>query len=243
MPVLVFLHGLLGTRDDWQKVIENLPHFSCIALDLPFHGLAKQEQVADFSQTCDYIATQIRNNIGNKPYYLIGYSLGGRIALYYALQYSKPKGDLKGLILEGAHLGLTTEQEKQARWQQDQAWAERFNTQLPQNVLNDWYQQPVFAHLTATERTNLIQKRSMHCGRNIAQMLLATSLAKQPDFRAQLQHTHLPIHYFCGEKDQKFQQLARAANLDLTIIQNAGHNAHLEQSQQFAINIQEKIIF
>ncbi|MDU5801127.1 MAG: 2-succinyl-6-hydroxy-2,4-cyclohexadiene-1-carboxylate synthase, partial [Haemophilus parainfluenzae] len=27
MMNLVFLHGLLGTKSDWQKVIENLPHF------------------------------------------------------------------------------------------------------------------------------------------------------------------------------------------------------------------------
>ena len=27
MMNLIFLHGLLGTKSDWQKVIENLPHF------------------------------------------------------------------------------------------------------------------------------------------------------------------------------------------------------------------------
>ena len=45
---IIFLHGLLGTKNDWQKVIENLPHFNCIALDLPFHGQAKGIEVTNF---------------------------------------------------------------------------------------------------------------------------------------------------------------------------------------------------
>lgn len=243
MPTLVFLHGLLGSKEDWQNVIENLPHMTCLALDLPFHAQAKHIQVNDFEQTCDYLAAQINAQLGDQPYYLIGYSLGGRIALYYALHYTKPTGQLQGVIVEGANLGLTSETEKRTRWQQDQTWATRFNTQTPQQVLTDWYQQPVFAHLTATERTALIEKRSAQCGNNIAQMLLATSLAKQPDFRPRLRTTTLPIHYFCGEKDQKFKQLAQEAGVNLTLIEQAGHNAHLEQSQQFAHKIQNKINF
>lgn len=243
MPTLVFLHGLLGSKEDWKNVIENLPHFSCLALDLPFHAQAKHVQVNDFEQTCDYLATQIKAQLSNQPYYLIGYSLGGRIALYYALHYSKAKGQLQGVIVEGANLGLTSETEKHTRWQQDQAWAARFNTQPPQDVLADWYQQPVFAHLTATERAELIEKRAEQCGSNIAQMLLATSLAKQPDFRPSLRTSTLPIHYFCGDKDQKFKRLALDTGLNLTLIEQAGHNAHREQSQQFAKNIQEKIVF
>ncbi|MFD1806851.1 2-succinyl-6-hydroxy-2,4-cyclohexadiene-1-carboxylate synthase [Pasteurella oralis] len=243
MPTLVFLHGLLGSKEDWQKVIENLPHFSCLALDLPFHGTAKQQVVTDFTQTCDYLASQIQTQLADKPYYLVGYSLGGRIALYYALHYAKPKGQLRGLILEGANLGLVTEQEKQCRWQHDQAWAARFCTQPAHIVLNDWYRQPVFAHLTEKERLALIETRAEHCGENIAHMLLATSLAKQPDFRQSLHLTNLPIHYFCGEQDQKFKQLALEAQLKLILIKNAGHNAHLEQSVLFAQMIQKYIIF
>ena len=50
MMNLVFLHGLLGTKSDWQKVIENLPHFRCLSLDLPFHGENKAVAVEDLSK-------------------------------------------------------------------------------------------------------------------------------------------------------------------------------------------------
>ena len=51
MMNLVFLHGLLGTKSDWQKVIENLPHLrlrGLMAIPAPTDNIAKQE--AAFSQ-------------------------------------------------------------------------------------------------------------------------------------------------------------------------------------------------
>ncbi|MGC6247019.1 2-succinyl-6-hydroxy-2,4-cyclohexadiene-1-carboxylate synthase [Bisgaard Taxon 45] len=239
MPVLVFLHGLLGSKEDWQKVIENLPHFSCLTLDLPFHHTVQQICVSDFEQTCAYLDQQLQQ-LGDQPYYLVGYSLGGRIALYYAFAYlakTKAKAHLQGLILEGANLGLQRDEEKRMRWRQDLAWATRFSSAPLASVLEDWYQQPVFSHLTPQARQDLIQKRAIHRGEHIANMLLATSLAKQPDFRPYLASATLPINYFCGEKDHKFKQMAEQANLLLRVIPEAGHNAHVEQPILFANNI------
>lgn len=239
---LIFLHGLLGTKADWQKVIENLPHFRCIALDLPFHGEAKSVEVADFEETVHYLAKQIQSAVKNEPYFLVGYSLGGRIALYYSLQAKTEKGYLQGVILEGANLGLKTEEEKQARWQNDAKWAARFMQEPPESVLDDWYQQPVFSHLDANARQTLIQKRQDNCGANIGKMLLATSLAKQPDFSEKVRLSSVPFFYFCGKRDRKFQTMAISHHLPLTLIPHAGHNAHLENAKFFAKNLENCIL-
>jgi len=87
-------------------------------------------------------------------------------------------------------------------------WAERFFHHPPEAVLEDWYQQPVFSHLNEQQRNALIEKRKANCGANIGNMLLATSLAKQPDFREKVRSSLLPFFYFCGERDQKFRQMA-----------------------------------
>ncbi|OOF45641.1 2-succinyl-6-hydroxy-2,4-cyclohexadiene-1-carboxylate synthase [Rodentibacter trehalosifermentans] len=234
MMKIIFLHGLLGTGYDWQKVIENLPHFCCIPLDLPFHGKAKNIEVSHFNDTAKYLSEQIKTVVNNEPYVLVGYSLGGRVAMYYALEAHVEKGNLQAVVLEGANLGLKTEEEKQARWQNDAQWATRFAKEAPEKVLKDWYQQPVFSHLTADERAKLIEKRKANCGENIGKMLLATSLAKQPDFREKVRSSSLPFFYFCGEQDSKFQTLAQAEQLNLTTIAHAGHNAHLENPTLFA---------
>lgn len=238
---VIFLHGLLGTRQDWQKVIENLPHFRCIAIDLPFHGKAKDIQVNDFDETAQYLAKKIQSAVQNEPYFLVGYSLGGRIALHYSLQTKFEKGRLQSVILEGANLGLSSEEEKQARWENDKNWAARFTNEPAENVLEDWYQQPVFAHLNASDRTALIEQRKSNCGANIGNMLLATSLAKQEDLSEKVRSYSDKFFYFCGEQDKKFQSMARTHHLNLTTIPNAGHNAHSENPTFFAKNLNDLI--
>ena len=69
---IIFLHGLLGTKNDWQKVIENLPHFNCIALDLPFHGQAKNVEVTNFKDTVEYFAQQIKSAVKNDVVLVFG---------------------------------------------------------------------------------------------------------------------------------------------------------------------------
>ncbi len=242
MMNLVFLHGLLGTKSDWQKVIENLPYSRCLSLDLPFHGENKDVAVEDFDQTAQFLEEQIQHIIKDEPYILIGYSLGGRIAQYYALQARVKIGHLKAVILEGTNLGLQSEQEKQGRLLNDKMWAERFFHETPEAVLEDWYQQPVFSHLNEQQRKSLIEKRKANCRANIGKMLLATSLAKQPDFREKVRSSLLPFFYFCGERDQKFRQMAEDNQLDLTLIPHAGHNAHLENSTYFAKKIEDIVL-
>ncbi|MDC2825177.1 2-succinyl-6-hydroxy-2,4-cyclohexadiene-1-carboxylate synthase [Rodentibacter pneumotropicus] len=242
MMNIIFLHGLLGTASDWQKVIENLPHFHCISIDLPFHGKAKETPVYSFNDTTEYLSKQIQSAVKNEPYFLVGYSLGGRIAMHYALQANVERRCLQAVVLEGANLGLKTEEEKQARWQNDTHWAKRFTCESPENVLEDWYKQPVFSHLTAHQRAKLVEKRKTNCGANIGKMLLATSLAKQPDFREKVRSSSLPFFYFCGEQDLKFQALAHSEQLNLTTIPNAGHNAHLENPLLFAKKLENIIL-
>lgn len=239
---LIFLHGLLGTKDDWQKVIENLPHFRCIALNLPFHGDAKHLEVSNFEETAQYLSAQIQSAVKNAPYFLVGYSLGGRIALYYALQAQVEKGKLQGVMLEGSNFGLKTEEEKQARRRNDETWAQRFMHEPAEMVLADWYQQPVFAHLTAEQRQSLIAIRKSHCGANIGKMLLATGLANQPDFSGKVRSNSVPFFYFCGERDHKFRQLAAQVGLNVTLIPNAGHNSHLENAKYFAKKLENHIL-
>lgn len=234
LPVLIFLHGLLGTKEDWQPVIAQLPHFHCIALNLPYHGEAKTVQIHNFDEACAYLSQQIQHHIGDTPYSLVGYSLGGRIALYYALHFANPPRTLQKIIVEGANLGLSHPHEKQHRWQNDTFWAKRFQQEPIEQVLVDWYQQPVFSHLTCHARQHLITQRCENNGKDIAHMLLATSLAKQPDFSQKVRGLSDSLYYFYGEQDRKFAAIAQAHHLNHQMITQAGHNAHKENPNEFS---------
>lgn len=238
---VVFLHGLLGSQGDWQGVLtllQNFPQFRPLTIDLPFHGKSENIACQDFADLRAQLHQTLITLLGDTPFFLVGYSLGGRVALDYTFHVKNPY--LLGTILEGTNIGLKTEAERKARWQNDQHWANRFRTEPITQVLNDWYQQPVFTHLDACKRSILIKKRQNNSGENIAQMLESTSLAKQQDYSDLLKTREKNITFFIGEKDQKFRQIALKNQLVHRLIRNAGHNSHDENSLGFVKELIEQ---
>ncbi|MEC6831901.1 2-succinyl-6-hydroxy-2,4-cyclohexadiene-1-carboxylate synthase [Photobacterium toruni] len=244
-PTLVFLHGLLGSGHDWRYVISQLAATQqCITIDLPGHGLSAfvDTEMTTVAREGGFdaihhalIATLAHRGVND--YVLIGYSMGARLAMYHACALaanpvSSHLPRLVKVLLEGGHFGLPAV-EREPRYQHDQHWAARFAQQPLIGVLQDWYQQPVFASLTSAQRQALVAKRSDNLGSGIAKMMLATSLAKQPQLLPQLQQLSVPIHYLCGGRDTKFHHLASACGLAVTVIDDAGHNIHIEQPVAF----------
>ena len=223
-PWLVFLHGFSGDCREWQAVGEAFPEFSRLYIDLPGHGGSADISVSGFDDVSDLLCnTLLSYNILN--YWLVGYSLGGRVAMMAACQAFP---GLCGLVVEGGHPGLQSENERTQRRLSDGRWAARFRTEPLREVFNDWYQQPVFSSLYVAQREALVDMRSQNNGQTLAAMLEATSLAVQPDLRAQLTTRTFPFYYLCGERDDKFRALATEMSVPNHVIRNAGHNAHRE---------------
>lgn len=224
LPWLVFLHGFAGDSREWMAVGERFSRHPRLYIDLPGHGGSS----AVFARDVDEVCLQLSATLGSYnilKYWLVGYSLGGRIAMYYSCQH--PAG-LQGLIVEGAHPGLTHFAAREARWLSDGRWAQRFRHEPLADVFNDWYQQPVFTGLTALQRQELIALRSENSGAALSAMLESTSLAIQPDLRSALRRCHFPIYYLCGEHDHKFRALGAELAAPCQLINDAGHNAHRE---------------
>ena len=235
-PWLVFIHGLLGCGDDWVGILPYFSQWSCITLDLPGHGESQSIAGKDaFNILSQQISeTLLAYNISH--YILVGYSLGGRSAMYHACLGDS--SGLKGLVIEGGNPGLVSSQARQARLEHDRHWADKFRSQPLAEVLEQWYHQPVFAGLSDKARQRLIERRSQNSGSAIAHMLEATSLGHQPWLVEQIQQLvkrrNLPFCYLCGEQDAKFQQIAHENFLPLHTISAAGHNAHSENPAGFS---------
>lgn len=222
-PVLVWLHGFLGSAADWQQVQQAFSHWPLLTVDLPGHGGSAAQSVTGFDDLCQRLsATLAAHQVGR--YWLIGYSLGGRIAMYYACRAALP--GLMGLMVEAAHPGLGQQNERLTRQHQDRCWAERFRSQPLCQTLAQWYSQPLFADLSARQRRDLVNARCGGQASSLAEMLEATSLSQQPNLLPELQQLRVPFHYLCGEWDSKFQQLAQQQGLPLSCIAAAGHNSH-----------------
>lgn len=245
-PVLVFLHGLLGCGDDWQTVVEQLPEFNRLLIDLPGHGNSTDITASSSHNCCKLIeqtikqALQQQNNL-DAPLLIVGYSMGARLAMVSLANHVLSSLNIVGYILEGGHFGLTDSNEKQQRLKHDTEWANRFSKQPIEQVLSSWYRQTVFSSLNDAQRQVLIEKRRHNRGEYIADMLTATSLAKQDYLLPKLTQYSNKLHYVCGENDSKFFQLADSSGLNYSVIKGAGHNSHKEQPKAFAQLVRSQV--
>ncbi len=238
-PTLVLLHGFLGSANDWSALIEQLPDCDCIAFDLPGHGNAQEQRLNRMADFPRWLNQQLQQR-DISTYHLLGYSLGGRLALQFAA--TQPTG-LQSLLLENAHPGLSLADERKARANADARWARRFYREPLTEVLAAWYQQPVFADLSLTERAQLLAERSQNNAAQLAHMLCCCSLAKQADLQPWLQDTSLPVLYLCGEQDLKFQAIAAQLATHCTSVTQqilaGGHNLHRANPEFMAAAIRQ----
>lgn len=229
LPWIVWLHGFLGSAADWQAVVPAFDHPQ-LRIDLPGHGGSRAVPVGGFASTCRLLqATLLNYNILN--YWLVGYSLGGRIAMSYACQ--QPRG-LRGLIVEGGHPGLMNHAERRARRDADAQWVTRLRHLPLEQVLARWYRQPVFASLSETQHAAFVAHRRDNDPQMLAAMLHATSLGRQPNLLSRLAGLTVPFHFLCGERDARFQAIARTLPAQCHTLPGVGHNAHRENPQAFS---------
>lgn len=102
-PWLVWLHGLWGNKEEWLLAAEAAGHYPSLLIDLPGHGGSQSIRAKTFPHVTQLITdTLAAHQI--QDYWLIGYSLGGRLAMYHAA-YGDPAG-LRGLIIEARNPDL-----------------------------------------------------------------------------------------------------------------------------------------
>jgi pimeloyl-ACP methyl ester carboxylesterase len=104
-PVLLLIHGMAGTCENWREVIESLTrHYTVIAPDLPGHGLSAGGQ-GDYS--LGNLAAGLRDLLlvlGHERATIVGHSLGGGIAMQFSYQF--PEMVERLVLVSSGGLGL-----------------------------------------------------------------------------------------------------------------------------------------
>lgn len=225
-PPLVFLHGFLGSKEDWEAM---LPYFQdqffCLTFDLPGHG--KSPHLRSPIQT---IQAAVQTITSLPPIYL-GYSLGGRIALQ--LQ----EGAFATVVLS-AHPGLETQEEKTLREQIDKKWCEKL-LHLPfETFIAEWYAQPIFntLHKRPSLLQEIIQRRIRH---NHPQKLADTFMEMSLSQQSRVTDFSCPTLFLYGEEDWKYRHLYCKLPNTVTVrcIKQCGHVIHLENTAECAKQI------
>lgn len=154
------------------------------------------------------------------PRTLIGYSMGGRLALH-ALIDSPELYDQA--VLVSTNPGLKTSIERSARYIKDLRWSERFLHEEWEPLLAAWDAQAVFQGSTKPDRPEAEYDRNM-----LSHQLSHYSLGLQKDLRPEIAQLSIPMIWVAGSLDPQFcalqEEMAKLNPLIQTIrLQNVGH--------------------
>ena len=238
---IVFLHGFTGDSRDWvdfaKRVVIDRPW---VAIDLLGHGKTgvptsssrdfMREQVAILEAVFDYLDIP--------SLMLLGYSMGGRMALAYTI--SLPKR-VAGLILESASPGLKTEQERAGRRADDEKLATQILEFGIAAFIEKWENTSLFSSQKRLSLEILQHQRDIRTSQKpigLANSLLGMGTGSQPSLWPELHQVQAPLLLLSGEYDNKFTQLAVSMQYEIhhakhVMVKGAGHNVHLESPHAF----------
>jgi 2-succinyl-6-hydroxy-2,4-cyclohexadiene-1-carboxylate synthase len=228
---LVLVHGFLGSPDDWTEPARRWSAGRpCLRIELPGHGENRPEGRLDFAAAVAAVGAVIAQP--GRPVDVIGYSMGGRLALGATL---RDAGRVRRLVLISASPGLTTGCEQEARARADDRLAAQLEAGGLPRFVRDWYELPLFESLRARPALlrALEQRRGAGDASALAAALRGLTVGRQPSYWEKLPGLPVPVLWVAGERDPKYRDLlSRAAGLcphgRLLIVPNAGHMPHLE---------------
>ncbi len=241
------LHGFAEDMSTWDRMVNlfnnNPTSFGIYSIDFVGHGKSPRPHESGY-YNIGYIVETIHNNIqqqlkttGFKKYALLGYSLGGRMATYYALKYCN---ELTALILESASFGIKDMHLKQERKSEDEKLAELIEKNNIDFFEQYWSKLSLFHSqkaLPAILKAEIKRRRLQNDPKCLAQtlrMLGQGSLNYTLDDILALQ---LPKLYIGGALDEKYVAIARdlqtISAMPVYIVEQAGHNVHLEQPDTY----------
>lgn len=240
-PAIIAIHGFTGSGQDFQPIVE-LTH-ECLnwyTLDLPGHGsnssLIIKDHSLEFYLDALHAITQFYKL--NK-FILLGYSMGGRLALHYAIQHPT---SLKNLILIGASPGIENLEERQERFRQDQKLSNWILKNDTKTFIDFWMQTPLIRsqknippHLFHA----FLKRKYQHLPSGLAAALLALSPGKIHSIWKEIKTITCPTLIISGEKDLEYIEVGKKMtallqNARYLSIPEAGHCAHLENLSAFS---------
>jgi len=225
------VHGNLQTKRVWQPLEDR---FESLGADV---SLAcedlYEEQALGLKEWTEGFCQRVERDSQGEKTFLLGYSLGGRLALHACL--AKP--DLwSGVIVVSADPGSDGPDQKKLQLEKDGEWAERFRSEPIESLLAEWDDLPVFCsipnpvprnpeELDAEKTARLFEVFSKGLQQNLVPKLAEL---KSP-----------PVLFLSGEKDKKYQgigeTLAKSSHVVKNeVVEGAGHRVPWENPESFA---------
>ena len=240
-PIL-FLHGFSGSSNCWTDIRKEISA-PTLALDVPGHNksyflnLDEEYTYKDFRSELFLIL----NHINVKKVHLLGYSMGGRLAISFTQKYPEL---VKSLILESSSLGLVSHDEKEAQIEKDDKLLQLINTSMDEFV-SHWSKNPLFINQESRNKDDfnkLNENRLKHSKDQLSKSLLSLSKANMPAFIEAFSTFDCPVYLINGKEDTKYIKINRDMmkvnkRAKQFIINNSSHNVHIENKNDFILTV------
>ena len=243
VPPLLFVHGFLGEAADWDRLRALLgPEVAAGCFELPGHGAAPPpaEGAADWFPDAAGRLEQACARMPAPPV-VVGYSMGGRLALYTAVRRPRVAS---ALVLLGADPGIAEPAARAERRARDEALASELAAAGDEQTfaawLRRWYAAPLFGRLNRHPAfEELLRRRLRHPPEALAGALRGLSVSRQPDLWSALRALPTRALFIAGAEDIKYRAVAeRIAALgppwQAAVVPDTAHAVHIEQPRAVA---------
>lgn len=227
--MIVAFHGFMGSGADFNPLAERLG-VEFEAPDLIGHGTNHSRNPIDYNSN-----VQVEHWIQRIPKgsILLGYSMGGRLALQLATRYPT---HFSGLIVIGGTPGLRECDERTKRVQWDASQGHRLRQDGMVRFVEYWQELPIIstqANIPKAIRNPMIERRLQQDPAMLALSMQHFGTGTMPNCWGELEHLTMPTLLMVGEHDPKYQRIANEMmrflpSAQLSIVPNAGHCAYLE---------------
>ncbi|OES44083.1 2-succinyl-6-hydroxy-2,4-cyclohexadiene-1-carboxylate synthase [Domibacillus iocasae] len=242
-PVL-FLHGFTGSSRTWAGFENPLP-FQLVMPDLAGHG-----RTTRLSSSLEAEASALKKMMtqqGFASFHLVGYSMGGRLALALALLYPEA---VRSLILESASPGLESKQERAERKASDEKLAQRIEKDGIAPFVDFWENIPMFSSqksLSVSIREMIRSERLNQSSEGLASSLRQMGTGSQSSYWQRLSNLQMPVLLLTGTRDEKFTQIACQMSSLIPFcewieFEGAGHAIHVEQREKFGTIVKKFLL-
>ncbi len=237
---LLLLHGFAGSSVLWAPLVPALVvrGWQIIAPDLLGHGESDTPddpaRYAAHDQVADLLALMETRGLAQCA--LLGYSMGGRLALQFALAHPER---ISALVLESTTPGIADPAERAARQQADEELACAIAQYGVAWFADHWEQLPLFAsrqNLPPALRALLRQQWLAQRAQGLAASLRGFGTGTMPAVWDRLPELRPPTLVIVGALDPKYVAIGRAMAARIpqsrfVVVPQAGHTVHLEQPE------------
>ena len=237
---LVCFHGFSESGSTWDGI--EVSGYRLIRIDSMGHGRsARPMEVGPYTlpQMLSDLHTVIYAVAGER-YALMGYSMGARMALLYALEYAE---EVTHLVLESGSVGIEEEGERQDRYVADRALAERIRAHDITWFSETWAKLDIFKtqqSLPPKVQQQIQGRRLLNSPHALAFTLEGSGQGTMPYVGHRLSELTMPVCYISGELDAKYTAVGARYFGDVHhVVPQVGHNVHVEAPTAYQQMLEE----